>query len=99
MKKNIPIIIGAIVFLLSAWFYYQSSSATAKLNWTAWQNNLDLAPVKNELLFFKAENLDLAEKLKNLEASISALKKAVILPAPALTSNTPPGSGFFRYFP
>ena len=66
------------------------------MNWTAWQNNLDLAPVKNELLFFKAENLDLAEKLKNLEASISALKKAVILPAPALTSNTPPGSGFSR---
>ncbi|MEK7622831.1 MAG: phosphodiester glycosidase family protein [Patescibacteria group bacterium] len=96
MKKNIPIIIGAIVFLLAGWFYYQSSSATAKLNWTAWQNNLDLAPVKNELLFFKAENLDLAEKLKNLEASISALKKAVILPAPALTSNTPPGSGFSR---
>lgn len=101
MKKIIPLVIGTSLIFAATWFYYQSSSVTAKLNWTVWQNNLAASPLQNELLFFKAENLDLAEKIISLEASVSGLKKALtqketVVPAPALTSNTPPGSGFSR---
>lgn len=101
MKKIAPIVIGAIAFSLAAWFYYQSASAAAKLNWVVWQNNLAASPLQNELLFFKAENLELAEKISSLDASISALQKALAqkavgVPAAAVTSNTPPGSGFSR---
>jgi hypothetical protein len=81
--------------------YYQNSAFKAKFSWQASQNNQQNSQLAAELLFFKAENLELAEQIKSLEASVSGLKKALVqkeapLPAPAPANNTPPGSGFSR---
>ncbi len=95
-----------VVFILASaglvfWWYYQSAAAQAKLNWV----NRELNHKNNDLVFFWHENLDLAEQVKILEASVSGLRKDL---AQALTkpvapeapiapqSNTPPGSGYSR---
>lgn len=102
MKKIILIILSAgIIFGATGFIYYQASAYKAKANWQVWQNNQERGQLVSELLFFKSENLELAEQIKITEASISGLKKALaqketVLAAPALVSNTPPGSGFSR---
>lgn len=103
MKKKVIVTIVSVILIIviGLFLYYQNSAFRAKTNWQARQNNQEKDQLVSELLFFKSENLELAEQIKIAEASISGLKKALAqketaLPTPALVSNTPPGSGFSR---
>ncbi len=95
----------SLLSLAFFWWYYSSESAKARLIWENLQKRQTSGQIAGDLLFYKAENLELADQIKNLEASVSGLKqdlaKALSTPKapavpPAPLSNTPPGSGYSR---
>lgn len=108
--KNFPknlakytLVAGALGLLL-VWFV-RGEAQKANLTWEKLQGISSGQAMEAELRFYKLENLDLAEQIKGLEASVSALKddlaKALAKPAAppvpaAPASNTPPGSGYSR---
>ena len=91
----------SLISLAAGWWYYQNVAAQTKVNWIT----RELGQKNNQLVFFNHENLDLAEQIQTLEASVSGLQKDLIKaqekPAMAAApvapaSNTPPGSGYSR---
>lgn len=79
--------------MLSFWWYYQSVASKTKVDWV----NRELGQKNNELVFLVHENLDLAEQIENLEASVSALLvKSVVPPRPKADQPMAGGSGFSR---
>jgi hypothetical protein len=94
-------ILISLVSLTALWWYYQSVAANYKIHWV----NRELGQKNNQLVFFASENLDLAEQIKILEASVAGLKKELATTLtqpktpsmpPAPQSNLPPNSGYSR---
>lgn len=91
----------SLISLAAGWWYYQSVASQSKVDWI----NRELGQKNNQLVFLTHENLDLAEQIGNLEASVSGIQKdlakalektAVPSVPPASQSNTPPDSGYSR---
>lgn len=81
----------SLVSLAAGWWYYQSVASQTRVDWI----NRELGQKNNQLVFLNHENLDLAEQIQTLEATISGLQAVAAAPS-APASNTPPGSGFSR---
>jgi hypothetical protein len=105
LKNSAKVLAIALALSAFGWWYYRTESEKAKISWNNLLNDRTSEQIGNDLLFYKAENMDLAEQIKNLEASVSGLKedlaKALVKPVtpsapPVPASNTPPGSGYSR---
>lgn len=81
----------SLVSLAAGWWYYQSVASQTRVDWI----NRELGQKNNQLVFLNHENLDLAEQIQTLEATISGLQAVAAAPS-APASNTPLGSGFSR---